>query len=142
MSDRKAIIRHFQDAIQASGDGNKWRFVRADIIEDAIKLLTEDEPRVMTLNEAREIANRESKREDSTEIEPVWLEQFYGKISSMHMVLINHLITGEEYGATEYIVSYFGSDMDDYLYPETYGRTWRVWTSKPSKEQRKETPWT
>lgn len=44
MSDRENVIRHFQDAISASGDGNHWRFVRADIIEDAITLLKEQEP--------------------------------------------------------------------------------------------------
>ena len=44
MSDRENVIRHFQDAISASGDGNRWRFVRADIIEDAITLLKEQEP--------------------------------------------------------------------------------------------------
>lgn len=44
MTDRENIIRHFQDAISASGDGNRWRFVRADIIEDAIAILREQEP--------------------------------------------------------------------------------------------------
>ena len=44
MSDRDNVIGHFQDAIEASGNGNKWRFVRVDIIEDAIELLKEQEP--------------------------------------------------------------------------------------------------
>ncbi len=43
MPDRKMVISHFQDAITASGAGNRWRFVRADIIEDAIALLREQE---------------------------------------------------------------------------------------------------
>lgn len=41
MPDREKIINHFTDAIEASGDGNKWRFVREDILEDAINLLKE-----------------------------------------------------------------------------------------------------
>lgn len=44
MADREKIINHFQDAIEASGDNNKWRFVRVDVIEDAIELLKEQEP--------------------------------------------------------------------------------------------------
>lgn len=41
MTDREKIINHFKDAIEASGDGNKWRFVREDILEDAVNLLKE-----------------------------------------------------------------------------------------------------
>lgn len=44
MPDREKVIRHFQDAIEASGANNKWRFVRADIIEEAVELLKEQEP--------------------------------------------------------------------------------------------------
>lgn len=44
MPDRERIIRHFQDAISASGAGRHWLFVRADIIEDAIALLQKQEP--------------------------------------------------------------------------------------------------
>lgn len=43
MTDRKNVINHFQDVIEASGDNNKWRFVRVDIIENAIELLKEQE---------------------------------------------------------------------------------------------------
>lgn len=44
MADRDKVIRHFKDAIEASGNNNKWRFVRLDIIEDAIDLLKAQEP--------------------------------------------------------------------------------------------------
>lgn len=44
MPDGDKVISHFQDAIEASGKGNRWRFVRVDIIEDAIELLKEKEP--------------------------------------------------------------------------------------------------
>lgn len=43
MSDREMVIQHFQDAVEASGKNNKWRFVRLDIIEKAISLLKEQE---------------------------------------------------------------------------------------------------
>lgn len=44
MSDLERVVTHFKDAIEASGNGNKWRFVRVDIIEDVVKLLKEQEP--------------------------------------------------------------------------------------------------
>ena len=44
MADRENIINHFRDAIEASGNNNKWRFVRVDVIEDAVELLKEQEP--------------------------------------------------------------------------------------------------
>lgn len=43
MNDVDKVIQHFQDAIEASGNNNKWRFVRVDIIEDAIAMLKEQE---------------------------------------------------------------------------------------------------
>lgn len=43
MPDRETVIQHFQDAIEASGNNNKWRFVRLDIIEKAIALLKAQE---------------------------------------------------------------------------------------------------
>ena len=43
MTDREIVIQHFQDAIEASGNGTKWRFVRLDIIEKAISLLNEQD---------------------------------------------------------------------------------------------------
>lgn len=44
MPDRDKVISHFLDAIEAGSKGNRWRFVRVDIIEDAIELLKEQEP--------------------------------------------------------------------------------------------------
>ena len=43
MPDKEKVITHFRDAIEASGCDNKWRFVRVDILEEAIALLKEQE---------------------------------------------------------------------------------------------------
>ncbi len=45
MPDREKVIHHLEDAIEASGNGALWRFVRVDIIEDAIALLKTQEPK-------------------------------------------------------------------------------------------------
>lgn len=44
MIDREKIIQHFEGALKAYGKDSKlrmWRFVQADILEDAITLLNE-----------------------------------------------------------------------------------------------------
>lgn len=41
--DREKVITHFNDAIEASGNNNKWRFVRVDVIKDALELLKDSE---------------------------------------------------------------------------------------------------
>ena len=51
MADREKVINHFQDTIEASGNNNKWRFVRVDVIEDAIELLKDDETQLIYRDE-------------------------------------------------------------------------------------------
>lgn len=43
MIDREKVIQHFEDAVKASGSNIKWRFVRVDILEDALALLKADQ---------------------------------------------------------------------------------------------------
>ena len=46
MIDREKVIQHFEGALKAYGKDNKllmWRFVQADILEDALALLKADQ---------------------------------------------------------------------------------------------------
>ena len=43
MPDREKVIGHLNDCMEASRRDNTWVFVRKDIVEDAIALLTEQE---------------------------------------------------------------------------------------------------
>lgn len=43
MADKEKVIAHFRDALLSDRKGNAWRFVRTEIIEDAIELLEERE---------------------------------------------------------------------------------------------------
>ena len=51
MPDRKMVIGHLNDCMEASRRDNMWVFVRKDIIEVAIALLKEQE---QTINELEE----------------------------------------------------------------------------------------
>ena len=117
MIDRETVIRHFQDAIEASGNNNKWRFVRLDIIEDAIELLKEQEPRLFKLDDVSAWI-----RQKPLDREPIYVE------------------VKDLFGAwmVDEIASYL-PETD--LSGELYGKTWRVWSAKPTEEQRKEAKW-
>lgn len=99
------------------------------LIRDALALLREQEPRVMTLDEVRR--NHEWA---------VWIEcnssktqnigQYSGKVS-----WYNKRLSDWERFLT------IGSD--EYLFRESdgYGKTWRCWTARPTEEQRKAAKW-
>lgn len=53
MSDREIVMQHFQDAIEASGNNNKWRFVRLDIIEKTLAILKEQEPVIVRCKDCK-----------------------------------------------------------------------------------------
>ena len=57
MTDREKIIVHFRDAIEASGCNNKWRFVRVDILEEAIAMLKEEQEGVEPVKEHEVVMN-------------------------------------------------------------------------------------
>ena len=51
MADRENVIAHFQATDEAFGDTCKWRFVRVDILKDAIALLKAQEPGWISVKE-------------------------------------------------------------------------------------------
>lgn len=106
-----------QDAMELLEEQNA-----IDLHRDALKLLKEREPRVLTLEEVRE---RKPFH--------LWVEDL-------------------ETGAQVFPVAYVGGlyvdsaedwsvDPDHRNTPEYYGKSWRFWDKKPTNEQRQATPW-
>ena len=95
----------------------------ARMYTDAIALLQEQEPRVLTLEEVRD------------EAEYMFLE----KRSATWSDLFGCAIRGDWDG--------YGMDLllgeDDYIRGmwENYGKTWRCWTARPTNEQREAVKW-
>lgn len=125
MADREKVIQHFQDAIEASGNNNKWRFVRLDIIEDAIDLLKAQEPRVLTLNEV------EDKLDDV-----VWIEEPGCENLSANFAVI--AAYSRKYNKV--YAYFFSTSKKEFEYGE-YNKTWRCWSAKPSDAERKAVAW-
>lgn len=144
MADREKVITHFRDAIEASGDGNKWRFVRVDILEDAIDLLKEQEPRLLNFDEVKGVAYEESYRIRGEDCNPVWLERWEDTFTGLQLVLIGWRYepdggySPEEY---DFYALHFGSDVYGELPYKQFGKTWRVWNKLPTMGQRKAAKW-
>lgn len=98
-----------------------------DMLNDALELLKEQEPRVMTWNEIL--------RSSEIESPPVWLED-NDKIHVVPALVIGSLLTLQN-GAITFILrgKRIGANKSD------YGTRWRAWTSRPSPEQMRDTPW-
>lgn len=94
--------------------------------EDAIALLKEQEPRVLTLEKLMGIYNL---RENHSWVynTPPYLYMDYGKDTGYWIAWSN-------------IVSCLERCYPKYI-PEDYGKTWRCWTAKPTSEQREGVKW-
>lgn len=102
---------------------------RRQLHEDALALLKEQEPRVLTLDEVRR--DREWV---------VWIEcdasktqnigQYKGKVSWYN----KHLGDWERFLTIE---------SGEYLFRESdeYGKTWRCWNARPTPDQMRDTKW-
>ena len=78
MSDLERIVTHFKDAIEASGNGNMWRFVRVDIIEDAVELLKKQNERIERLKYNLDALFKE-RSDDAFEVLDNISSAYYGK---------------------------------------------------------------
>lgn len=95
---------------------------------DALELLKEQEPRVMTLEEASFRLG-----------EPVWVEK---KASDVVYCEVLFDVDGKAFKLTFGSIEFGGLLTGHSLISvEPYGRDFRFWTSRPTDEQRKATLW-
>lgn len=100
------------------------------LMRDALALLKAQIPRVMTLDEVREDHDR-----------VVWIECDASK--TMNIGQYRGQIWWHEKCATKWERFVTMSFANDYLHrrADKYGKEWRCWTSRPSPEQMRDTPW-
>ena len=114
-------------SVNGCGRGDRCK---RDAAKDAIAMLKAQEPRVMTLEEVRK----------TPYTKPIYLELLK---SDVHMALISPI---QKMRVKGYVEMY--TDDEDvgllnyemYL-KESYGKTWRCWTSRPTDAQREATLW-
>lgn len=102
----------------------------AALMLDALKLLKEQEPRVLTLYEVR-------TAEDC--MEPVFLEMNAERETPdvFSWRTVKHIVPLNDEDI--YVLDNVG--FSSALYSEYYGITWRCWNKRPTYEQKKEAKW-
>ena len=90
------------------------------LVSDALDLLKEQKPRVMTPYEVR------------AEYEIVWLDR---KNISCEVAILQRI------ACSIYEFSIMGTDEMPSLLESQYGKTWRCWTFRPTEEQMRDTKW-
>lgn len=115
---RESVIKEFKDNYRPYSPGYAHALVRNWAVRDAIDLLKAQEPRVMTLEEIPDAVFG-------------WMEMF-GQIIPC---VLEDVYADDTVGFANI------EDGHDYMCASDYGKTWRVWTSRPSDEQREATPW-
>lgn len=124
------LVEHIESALSMNSDYVDC--VRTDLLQTAVGLLKAQKPRVMTLEEVKEM-----KRLTVCAIE---------QRSKVIKIIENTF--NAEYGGivtlgTENFLD-FGLYGDTSRYRRTeagYGKTWRCWTSRPTKEQQERVKW-
>jgi hypothetical protein len=108
---------------------------------DALALLREQEPHVMTMSEVKRIGadNHGSFKNDGLTV--MWLEEF-GKQYPLHVVVLKWDEDDWSGGPKDIVdVYYFGTDEYDRFGLTDYNLTWRCWTDKPTETQRMGAAW-
>ena len=126
MIDREKVINELVSYIEnaLSVDSDYVDCIPTDLLQYAVALLKAQEPRVMTL-------------EEIDDDDAYWFEEKYGKKSLGRNVLIHSI---EEDAREPYITLVYTYGEASYKISE-YGQTWRLWTSKPTDEQREAASW-
>ena len=129
MADREKVIADLSTAlVQMHGCG---RYTSRDVDEletaawVALKLLKEQEPRVLTLDEA-------------AAAQEVWVEAWLS-VPKKYVIMVTILYPTDD--CKNFELEMLGIDKKAFMLAEAYGHTWRCWNVKPTEEQRKVTKW-
>ena len=126
MDKLKIVIEHLQDCIDyMDRDRTRhWVFVRGNVVRAASQLLKAQEPRVMTLEEARNNAYSFFYTPDS--VKPVFVQ-----------------FRDETYADESMTPPWRGGVNQRALLkePDRYGKDFLFWTDRPSEDQRKDVEW-
>ena len=97
----------------------------ADYVFDALKMLKDQEPRVLTLEEVKKL---QYIRDGA-----IWLELFCNGLFPTFPEFSNKSLT--------FFVAILFDGYRSVFENDWYGKTWRCWSSRPTDEQREATPW-
>lgn len=126
MSDQKNLIADFEKTVRKAY-GEDWYFVDLTV-EDGFKILDilkKQEPRILTLEEVK---NLQSLKDGA-----VWLEMWRGAVfPALPEILLSNI---------SYFVAIPFNSYRSWVEDEYYNKTWRCWSSRPTKQQMEEAKW-
>ena len=139
MTDREKVIRGLNDIhAVAAGVGKDQCYLNGigirqlqTLIDEATELLKRDDPRVMTYEEVVEHYSLPPVFPDDLGMQ----EDYILDIEPLYFDFPN---------PNDWDVHWRGANqVNQYLerWAANYGKTWRVWTAKPTEEQREEAKW-
>lgn len=129
MSDREKVIARLEEAMLLSETANECKVTLGyGIVEDALTLLKAQEPRLMTWQEIVDTA---------PQMPFIWLESKENNDRVFQSILFKTWL----WDSTATIITVMTQGWLFEGYHVDYGRTWRCWTSRPSDEVRRVTPW-
>lgn len=132
MTNQRAIILLSQMYLPNFDDEEK------DALTKAIEALTEQEPRVLTLDEVKAIGTQNFNQIQDENTRFIWSEEEY----ALNIVKPTYYDFGLEDSKEEPIYFYYiGTDFFNHFNQNTYGKTWRCWSAKPTEEQRESVKW-
>lgn len=131
MADLKTVIYDIERCIchvpDACKDCSKYGGDNAigcmeELLEDALELLKAQEPRLMTLEEVKEL-----------NWDYCYLEEEVAKDKTLRAYIGKHRVKCVTWPSIATCTLTYGDD--------SYGKRWRCWTEKPTEEQREAMPW-
>jgi hypothetical protein len=133
MIDREKVIKGLECCAADCVDGCPYEKIEAEgwncttlLCRDALELLKAQEPRLLKQEELEEVGG------------VCYLEWF----ADLYLGIIIHEDVIIQKGAfTDTAVGIATEDGIGFWALGEYGKTWRCWTSRPTDEQRKKTPW-
>lgn len=143
MTNRKKVIEELETCLTASCRGKSGYCPLPDEIWDnlseVLALLKEQEPRMLTLDEVKAIGtqNFNQMRDENTRL--IWTEERNANV--LRITKPTYYDFFEEEDEEPIIINYIGTDFYDHFGQKTYGKDWRCWSAKPTKEQMESVKW-
>jgi hypothetical protein len=127
MSDREKVIKAIEICYTLGHNCTECPLFPVDdcndkLMHDALSLLKAQEPRLLKL-------------EEIPEYDGAFLIEYRHEVWPMQWALFRLNLT------TVYRFIRGNSELGFSINKDFYGKTWRCWTSRPTEEQRKATPW-
>lgn len=128
---------HCRNAAPGSAEEKRF-YVYVSAITDADRMLKGQELRLLTLDEVKAIGTQNYNQMQDENTRFIWSEEEY----ALHIAKPTYYDFGLEDSEEEPIYLYYiGTDFFNHFDQNTYGKTWRCWSAKPTDEQREAVKW-